>query len=166
MLLFILIFASTGLWQGHSIIANANRNRGKVIYITSNLALTCFLLYYKIVFTFRSFDYDLIIIYNIDVPYEIISSGDCASNGMRMITNRQDCERAAKNLHLLDITSSEYQFADRSHGCLIQFVNRGGDYLVWAPPEYHPHANIPCGSKDFSCICAKNGTIDLALIKY
>ena len=111
---------------------------------------------------FKIIAYNLFIAYNIDVSYEIISSGNCALEGMTMLSTQQECDQAAQELHLGDITSTQYQFDDRAHGCVTQNQN----YLVWAPAESHPYANVPCGTNSFDCICAKSGKINFALIKY
>ena len=97
------------------------------------------------------------------MPYQIISSGNCALNGMTMISNKQQCNQAAKELNLEDITSSEHQSGDRAHGCLTHTFP---PYLVWAPTESHPHDNVPCGENSYNCICVKSGKIPFALMKY
>ena len=83
-----------------------------------------------------------------------------------MITDQQECDKAAKDLDLEENNSSVFQFDDRAHGCLIYGIVHSETYLVWAPTESHPHANVPCGTGSFNCICARYGNINFLLIKY
>ena len=74
-----------------------------------------------------------------------------------MITNKKECEEAAKFLGLADTDSDEYEFGDRPHGCINKEYQGGSNYLIWATTESHPHPNVPCGTNSFDCICAKYG---------
>ena len=98
--------------------------------------------------------------FSIGVIYKTINSKDCVSKGMKMITTKEECEEAAKFLGKSDTTADEYQFKTRAHGCINKdYPSISSNRLVWAEPQSHPHANRPCGSKSFICICAKQGKI-------
>ena len=89
---------------------------------------------------------------------------------MTMITSKQECDLAVKDLDLKGTISAEFQFGNRAHGCLIRELSHGGNYLLWAPPELHPHDNVPCGTWSgkfrYNCICANYGKINFLLIKH
>ena len=76
-----------------------------------------------------------------------------------MVTNKQECEDAAKLLGLPDLSAYELQDQARPHGCIYA----SNDWLSIASPTKHPHSNIPCGSIDhkrvYECICARSGMI-------
>ena len=86
----------------------------------------------------------------------MINSGDCESNGMRMIATKKECEDAAFLLQLTDTSAYEIEKTDRPQGCVYSSL----DYLSWDSPENHPRM-LTCGSVHRgvtrSCICSKAG---------
>ena len=106
---------------------------------------------------------DLSIVINSTIgPFVRVNSGDCESNGMRMIRSKKECEDASKLLGLRDLSAFELQDQSRPHGC----VYADNEWLGWASPEGHPNKNVPCGSSDtfvYDCICARSGKIKYLL---
>ena len=86
----------------------------------------------------------------------MINSGDCESNGMRMVATKKECEDAAVFLKLTDTSAYEIEKTDRPQGCVYSSI----DYLSWDSPENHPRM-LTCGSVHKgvtrSCICSKAG---------
>ena len=82
----------------------------------------------------------------------LISSGNCTSNEMQMITSKEECEQTAQDLDLSSSSADEQQLEGYPHGCIIT-----SGYLIWAPPDGHPYSNTPCGTEDYGstvdCIC-------------
>jgi len=88
-----------------------------------------------------------------------IYSGDCNSNGLRMITNKQECEEAANILGLVDKYAYESQTNGKPYGCIYA----SNDWLAFASPLDHPYGNTPCGSHSvhvYDCLCAKTCTVN------
>jgi len=86
-----------------------------------------------------------------------INSGDCNSNGLAMITNKQECEEAAKSLGLVMKEANLRQQKGKPHGCIYA----SNDYLVFASPVGHSYDPSPCGSRfyaaTYDCLCAEKG---------
>ena len=89
----------------------------------------------------------------------MIASGDCESNGMRMLSTKKECEDAADVLELTDNLAYEIQDTQRPQGCIYA----SNDWLSWASPDGHPDPSKPCGTIDsrmtYSCICSRAGKI-------
>ena len=86
-----------------------------------------------------------------------------------MITNKEECYQAAKDLHLGIKTSAEHQIRGEPQGCLWMgawTVEHGtGSHLLWAPSEANPYPNVPCGTTLYNCICSKPSKINFLLVK-
>ena len=87
----------------------------------------------------------------------MITSGDCESNGMRMLSTKKECEDAADVLELSDNSAYEIQDTQRPQGCIYA----SNDWLSWASPDGHPDPSKPCGTHDsgmkYSCLCSRAG---------
>ena len=89
----------------------------------------------------------------------MIDSGDCESNGMRMVTTKKECEDAAVFLKLEDTSAYESQKLFRPKGCVYTTL----EFLIWDQGLGHNQdTNRPdCGSVRYyqtrSCICSKAG---------
>ena len=106
-----------------------------------------------------------------------ISTGDCASKGLRMITNAATCEAAATALNLSDmfVPSSIDRYRpssiDRPYDHMIDRYSRipyGCIYASNGQLSYrllngHQYENFPCGTIEgnyhYDCICQKYGCI-------
>ena len=97
----------------------------------------------------------------------MLTSGDCASKGMKMITNKNECRFAALLFKVgangfdcndpivsrrRDPCDYPYyaeernRYKDKPHGCSYKVYSDGSVALNWASPVSHPYDNIPCGS--------------------
>ena len=91
-----------------------------------------------------------------------ISSGNCDSKGMKMITSIKKCEEGARRLNLKDTTvfqNSNKQVNGRPYGCILATDKSAGlEWLTFASPYGHPYGNIPCGTRydglTSQCICS------------
>ena len=92
----------------------------------------------------------------------MIASGNCESNGMRMLSTKKECEYAADVLELSDNQAYEIQNTQTiqmPQGCIYASYN----WLGWASPDGHPDPSIPCGMRysgmTYRCICSRPGKI-------
>ena len=85
----------------------------------------------------------------------MIDSGSCDSHGYVMVESKNECEKAATILSLMDTTGYESQTKDRPYGCIYA----DNDWLNWYSPDGATYPSALCGSFDgehyYSCICRK-----------
>ena len=82
-----------------------------------------------------------------------MSSGSCASHGLRMVSSKDECELVATILGLGDTTASTIQPPGIPPGCMIN--NLSPPWLGWNPRV----EGDPCGafsqSQRWDCLCIK-----------
>ena len=86
-----------------------------------------------------------------------------------MITNKDDCQAAAKALGRTDITvfgNGPFPKKGRPHGCINAIPPRMyNDWLSWSPSIGHPYDNVPCGTLDkgfkYECLCVVTGKLKI-----
>ena len=103
------------------------------------------------------------------LPYKTITSGTCESNGMSMISTKQECKVIVRFLTDFGFHSRVDVFGNLEYwrvknlynllapfGCLFTDVTEDGVY--WSEP-ISIHDNLPCGSKNkrkkYFCFCKK-----------
>ena len=77
--------------------------------------------------------------------YKRISSGNCASFGMELVSSKEECELAATGLGLSDATATSSDTLGRVHGCTYA----SNHWLNWHDPRRSPHTSVPCGSNQY-----------------
>jgi len=98
--------------------------------------------------------------------YLRVSSGNCSSNGMEMITTKKECKEAASLLELAGAINGIWQINGRQekgrpHGCIYSDPNSwSAGFLQMNSPGKHP--DVDCGSEygdsfvtNYDCICSK-----------
>ena len=97
-------------------------------------------------------------------PFAKIDSGDCESNGMRILANRKECEDAAVSLKVSTRFYREVKNEKLPPGCIYQSMH-GFTFLLM---NNHQESSVPCGKVQqltFECICAAGKLLNFKVLK-
>ena len=102
--------------------------------------------------------YNVLYIFLTETLYQTINSDLCVSNGMRSISNKSECETAARYLGLKDTSARETDSSLKPNGCVYALNNVDAgqlrDYLIWNTGGEDTHCGVTELDVEQHCICA------------
>ena len=92
-------------------------------------------------------------IFTYTAKYVIVNSATCASKGHHLISSKNECEKAARDLGLSDTSAFEMESSLFSTGCVFDRNIDDNDHLGFNTDDNYVACGTKVGGIAVDCIC-------------